>query len=123
MAPVESKRRSTDGHSLQIPGVITGADKALSTKAISDRIAKVHSQLVVWDSRLSSLPLDRAMVAKTMCLSFIWYHARLMSRWEKALDELDKKVTSFIWKGTLSKVARATLLLPKVKGGLGLWSL
>ena len=42
--------------------------------------------------------------------------------WEKTLDELDKKVTSFIWKGTLSKVARATLLLPKEKGGLGLWS-
>ena len=42
---------------------------------------------------------------------------------EKTLDELDKKVTSFIWKGTMSKVARATLLLPKEKGGLGLWSL
>ena len=63
------------------------------------------------------------MVAKTMCLSIIWYHAGLMPRWEKTLDELDKKVTSFIWKGTLSRVARATLLLPKEKAGLGLWSL
>ena len=63
------------------------------------------------------------MVAKTMCLSIIWYHAGLMPGWEKTLDELDKKVTSFIWKGTLSKVARDTLLLPKEKGGLGLWSL
>ena len=69
------------------------------------------------------LPVDRAMVAKTMCLSIIWYHAGLMPGWEKTLDELDKKVTSFIWKGTMSKVARATLLLPKEKGGLGLWSL
>ena len=57
------------------------------------------------------------MVAKTMCLSIIWYHTGLMPGWEKTLDELDKKVTSFIWKGTLSKVARATLLLPKEKGG------
>jgi len=63
------------------------------------------------------------MVAKTMCLSIIWYHAGLMPGWGDALDKLDKKVTSFIWKGTLSKVARATLLLPKEKGGLGLWSL
>ena len=64
------------------------------------------------------------MVAKTMCLSIIiWYHAGLMLSWEKTLDELDKKVTSFIWKGTMSKMARATLLLPKEKGGLGLWSL
>ena len=77
----------------------------------------------MWDSRLSSSPVDRAMVAKTMCLSIIWYHAGLMPGWEKSLDELDKKVTSFIWKGTMSKVARATLLLPKEKGRLGLWSL
>ena len=63
------------------------------------------------------------MVAKTMCLSIIWYHTGLMPGWENALDELDKKVTSFIWKGTLPNVARATLLLPKEKGGLGLWSL
>ena len=48
-----------------------------------------------------------------MCLSIIWYHAGLMPGWEKTLDELDKKVTSFIWKGTLPKVARATLLPPK----------
>ena len=63
------------------------------------------------------------MVAKTMCLSIIWYHAGLMPGWEKTQDELDKKVTSFIWIGTMSKVARATLLLPKEKGGLGIWSL
>ena len=59
-------------------GVITGADKVLSAKAILDRIAKVHSQLDMWDSGLSSSPVDRAMVAKTMCLSIIWYHAGLM---------------------------------------------
>ena len=35
---------------------------------ISDRIAKVHAQLDMWDSRLSSLPVDRAMVAKTRVL-------------------------------------------------------
>ena len=63
------------------------------------------------------------MVANTLCLSIIWYHAGLMPGWVKTLDELDKKVTSFIWKGTMSKVAIATLLLPKEKGGLGLWSL
>ena len=74
----------------------------------------------MWDSRLSSSLVDRAMVAKTMCLSIIWYHAGIMPGWEKTLDELDKKVTSFIWKGTMSKVARVTLLLPKEKGGLGL---
>ena len=46
-----------------------------------------------------------------------------MPGWEKTLDDLDKRVTSFICKGTLPKVARATLLLPEDKGGLGLWSL
>ena len=51
----------------------------------------------MWDSRLSSSPVDRAMVAKTMCLSIIWYHAGLMLGWEKTLDKLDKKVTSFIY--------------------------
>ena len=112
-----------DGHGLQIPGVITGDNKVISAKDISDRIAKVQSQLDMWDTRLSSSPVDRAMVAKTMCLSIIWYHAGLMPGWEKTLDELDKKVTRFIWKGTMAKVARATLLLPKEEGGLGRWSL
>ena len=27
---------------------------------------------------------------------YIWYHAGLMPGWEKTLDDLDKKVTSFI---------------------------
>ena len=58
-----------------------------------------------------------------MCLSIIWYHAGLMPGWEKKLDELDKKVNRFIWKGTMAKVARATLLVPKEERGLGLWSL
>ena len=100
-------------------GVITGDDKVISAKAISDRIAKVQSQLDMWDTRLSSSPVDRDMVAKTMCLSIIWYHAGLMPGWEKTLDELDKKVNSFIWKGTMSKVALSTLLLlfGKEQGG------
>ena len=83
------------------------------------RIANIHAQIDMWDSRLSSLPVNRAMVAKTMCLCIIWYHAGLMPGWEKTLDELDKKVTSFIWKRTMSKVARATLLLPKEKRRTG----
>ena len=52
-------------------GVINGDDRTLSAKAITERIAKVHSQIDMWDSRLSSSPVDRAMVAKTMCLSII----------------------------------------------------
>ena len=54
-------------------GVITGDDKALSAKAITERIAKVYAQINMWDTRLSSSPVDRAMIAKTMCLSIIWY--------------------------------------------------
>ena len=79
-------------------GVVMGNDKTLSAKAITERIAKVYAQMDMWDSRLSSSPVYRAMVTKTMCLSIIWYHAGLMPGWEKTLDELDKKVTSFIWK-------------------------
>ena len=66
-------------------GVNTGEDKTLSAKAIADIIAKVNAQLDMWDSRLSSSPVNRAMVAKTMCLSIIWYHAGLMPGWEKTL--------------------------------------
>ena len=63
------------------------------------------------------------MIVKTMCLSIIWYHAGLMPGWDAELEALDKKITSFVWKGSISKVARATLLLPREKGGLGLWNL
>ena len=42
-------------------GVITGDDKALSAKAITERIAKVYAQINMWDTRLSSSPVDRYM--------------------------------------------------------------
>ena len=63
------------------------------------------------------------MVAKVMCLSIAWYHAGLMPGWEGHLATLEKRVTRFIWKGTLSKVAKQTLLMKKEEGGLRVWAL
>jgi hypothetical protein len=63
------------------------------------------------------------MVAKIMCLSLVWYHAGIMPGWELALQHIEKRVQSFIWKGSISKVAKSTLRLPKNEGGLQVWSL
>jgi hypothetical protein len=43
--------------------------------------------------------------------------------WELALKRIEARVQSFIWKGSISKVAKAMLRLPKNKGGLSVWSL
>jgi hypothetical protein len=63
------------------------------------------------------------MVAKIMCLSLVWYHAALALGWEPALNKIEKSVLAFIWKKGIPKVAKATLQLPKNKGGLSVWSL
>jgi hypothetical protein len=104
-------------------GVITGRDLGACTKAIADREAKVYAQLDYWDRRLSSSPIDRAMVAKIMCLSILWYHAGLMPGWEDTLDRIDKRVNSFIWKDSVPKVAKSTLVRDKDLGGLNMWML
>jgi hypothetical protein len=48
----------------------------------------------MWDHKLSSSPIDRVMVAKIMCLSIAWYHARIALGWEPALKRIKKKDTS-----------------------------
>jgi hypothetical protein len=58
-------------------GIITGADSELAPTAIAEREACVYRQLDAWDTKLSSSPLKRVMVAKIMCLLLVWYHVAL----------------------------------------------
>jgi hypothetical protein len=57
------------------------------------------------------------MVAKIMCLSLVWYQSALAPGWEPALNRIEKNKLSSGKKG-IPKVAKATLQLPKNKGGL-----
>ena len=104
-------------------GIITGDDPKLVEKTRLEREAKVYRQMDYWDSKLPSSPIDRVMVAKIMCLSIIWYHAGLTPGWDITLANIEKRVQSFIWKDSIPKVAKATLLLPKKEGGLSVWAL
>jgi hypothetical protein len=104
-------------------GVITGNDPDLALKTIMEREVRVYRQLNNWDNKLSSPPIDKVMVAKIMCLSLVWYHAGIMPGWEPALQRIEKKVQSCIWKGSILKVVKSTLRLWKNKGGLQVWSL
>jgi hypothetical protein len=40
-----------------------------------------------------------------------------------AFKKIKARVQSFIWKGNIPKVVKATLRLPKNEGGLLIWSL
>jgi hypothetical protein len=104
-------------------GVIIGNDPDLALKTIMEREARVYRQLNDWDNKLSSSPINRVMVAKIMCLSLIWYHAGIMPGLELALQRIEKRIQSFIWKGSIPKVAKSTFRLPKNEGGLQGWSL
>jgi hypothetical protein len=104
-------------------GVITGDDKAMATKAIHEREARIYRQMENWDARLSLLPVDRVMVAKIMCPSLVWYHASMVLGWTPALKSIERRVQDFIWRKGIPKVAKATLRLPKQEGGLNVWSL
>jgi hypothetical protein len=104
-------------------GVITGCNSTLASKAIAKREAHIYRQIESWDTRLSFSPVDRVMVAKIICLSIAWYHAGIALGWEPALKRIEARVLSFIWKGSIPKVAKAMLRLPKNEGGLSIWSL
>jgi hypothetical protein len=104
-------------------GVITGDDADQTNKCMSEREDRIYKQLDYWDARLSSSPPERVMIAKIMCLSLVWYHAGLMPGWDKTLERIEKRVNTFIWKGTIPKVAKDTLILPKNEGGLDVWDL
>jgi hypothetical protein len=47
------------------------------------------------------------MVAKIMCLSIAWYHARIALGWEPALKRIEKRIQAFIWREGIPKVAKA----------------
>ena len=51
-----------------------------------------------WNSRLQSSPEDRAMIAKVMLLSIVWYHAGVTPGWKDSLLRIEKVVNNFIWK-------------------------
>jgi hypothetical protein len=95
----------------------------MAKKAIAEQKACIYRQIDTWDHKLSSFPIDRVMVAKIMCLSIAWYHVGIAPGWEPALKRIKKRIQAFIWKGGIPKVAKATLRLPKKKGGLSVWSL
>jgi hypothetical protein len=102
---------------------VTGCDSTLASNAIAEREACIYRQIDAWDARLSSSPINKVMVAKIMCLSITWYHAGIALGWEQALKRIKAWVQSFIWKGGIPKVAKATLRFPKNEGGLSVWSL
>jgi hypothetical protein len=99
-------------------GVIIGNNPDLALKTIMEREARIYRQLNNWDNQLSLSPINIMMVAKIMCLSLVWYHAGIMPGWELALQHIEKRVQSCIWKGSIPKIAKSTLRLPKNKGGL-----
>jgi hypothetical protein len=74
------------------PGVITGCDSTLASKAIADREACIYRQMESWDTRLSSSPIDRVMIAKIMCMFIAWYHAGIVLGWELALKRIEARV-------------------------------
>jgi hypothetical protein len=53
------------------------------------------------------------MVAKIICLSIAWYHAKIALGWEPALKRIEKRIQAFIWRGGIPKVAKATLRTQK----------
>ena len=72
---------------------------------------------------LSSSLINRAMVVKIMCFSIMWYHAGVMPGWTNTLERIDKRVNRFLWKDSIPKVAKSTLIRDKKHGGLNVWNL
>jgi hypothetical protein len=76
-------------------GVITGYDSSMAQKAIAEQEACIYRQIDAWGHKLSFSPIDRVMVAKIMCLSITWYHARITPKWEPALKKIEKRIQAF----------------------------
>ena len=104
-------------------GVITGLDSKKRAISIKNIEMKCIQRMNSWEERASSSPLDRVLVGKTMALSTIWYHASVMGGWDSSLNNIEKAMTKFIWRGGIDKVSRDTLTRPKEEGGLKVWDM
>ena len=81
------------------------------------------NKLEHWNLWVSSSPIDRVFIAKTMLASLLWYHVSVMPWPDHLLQHIGKNLDWFTWKLGVYKVSKAQCLLPKSELGLGAWDL
>jgi exonuclease III len=81
--------------------------------------SKICKTLNLYRGRLLSV-YGRAMVVNTMLLSKVWYMATILKVPDFFIKLIEKEMFTFIWNSTYEPIKRATLYLPKIKGGIGL---
>jgi exonuclease III len=121
---------SADFTSLNVPILQAGeSTKYLGVKIgpdVSDRdiwvdcMVKLQATLAQWARRNLSIA-GRITVIKVLATSKLWYAASVIPVPKDILEQMDRAVWRFLWKGKISgPVRRAVCLAPRSSGGLGM---
>ena len=85
--------------------------------------AGFRSCLHSWSSRFLPTLSQRVMVLSTFAMSKLWYLAQILPIPKKVVEQLEKEVRGFLWRGRIEKLPLEELYAPVKEGGLGLPSI
>ena len=102
--------------------IVNNSYKDILHKNWSLQLSKFTSTLHSWSSRIIDSIYQRAEVVTVFALSKVWYRGTVLPLPEKFAILFEKEISKFLWKGNIVRnvLSKATVSLPKNKGGLGL---
>ena len=83
------------------------------------RISKLEANLNLWKSRSLSL-VGKVLIINVLGASKFWFLSKVLPTPEWVVSRFNKLVFPFLWGSKIETVARKTLSVPPVRGGLGL---
>ena len=102
--------------------ILTNSYTEILEKNWDSQLSKFTSAIYSWSSRVLETLHQRAEVLSIFALSKIWYRAAVLPLPERYAVQFEKHISSFLWKGQLTRnvLSRDTVALPKDHGGLNL---
>ena len=106
---------------LKLLGITYGSDSAILT-SWRERVSKLEKRLNMWQHR--GLPSQgKVLIINTLGLSGLVYLGSVHNIPTPCLQSVNKLIFNFLWSGKTELINRASLLLPRDRGGLGITDL
>ena len=116
-----NKDNNFQSESIKILGVLFNENGLC--KSNYDQVKnKIMQAIEIW-KRVRFSMLDRIVVCKTFLLSKLWFLSQFYVFQKNQIKELNSLIFKFIWNNSIELAKRDVIILPKEKGGLGMFHL
>ena len=102
---------------LKLLGITFGSDSAILT-SWRERVYKLEKCLNMWQHRELSFQ-EKVLILNTLGFSGLTYLGSVQTIPIPCLQSINKLIFNFLWSGKTQSINRATLFLPRDRGGLG----